>query len=153
MVFAMVAVLASAPRQLPAELLVKGTGRDRVLIRSQFSQNQQGAYDLFARRCTKCHYMARVIDALQTGVAPITRSKFDEKAIPKYVIKMLRKGKSGINKNEGKEIIELLLVARRLAQQPGPSPAPAPRPRPDPSPSSSPAAADAGPGPDAEVTP
>ncbi|MCC6997395.1 MAG: hypothetical protein IT370_22460 [Deltaproteobacteria bacterium] len=140
----------SAPRSAPAELIVIGTGVHRELPPAQFGKAWRGAYDIFVARCTKCHRVARVIDALQLGVTPVTRQKFETTTIPKYVVKMLRKGKSGIAKDEARQIVEFLLAARKLAQRPAapaplPTPpqpaAPTPPPTPTPTPSSSPAPA------------
>jgi hypothetical protein len=121
------AVLVVAVRTPPAQakLLTKGKGKHRVLVREQFSPVQQRRFDLFASRCTRCHNMARSIEALETGMAPITGSKFEEVEIGRYVIKMMRKSKSGISKGDAEELIQFLRYARRLARTPGKD-APAP---------------------------
>jgi hypothetical protein len=103
-----------------ARLLVSGKGKQRELVRAQFSAEQQPRYDLFAKKCTRCHDMARPIEALETGVAPVTGAGFDERSIRRYVIKMMRKSKSGIRKRDAKELVEFLVYARRLAQDPSP---------------------------------
>jgi hypothetical protein len=123
-----------------ARLLVKGKGKERVLVREQFSGAQLQRFDLFVAKCTRCHAMARPIDALQSGIAPVTGAPFDDKSIRTYVIKMMRKTKSGITKRQADELIQFLRYARRLAQQPGPE---APPPPPE----------NAAPAPDAGVTP
>ncbi len=161
-----VLIVVAAPRSAPAELVVIGTGVHRELPPAQFGKAWRGAYDIFVARCTKCHRVARVIDALQLGVTPVTRQKFESTTIPKYVVKMLRKGKSGIAKDEARQIVEFLLAARQLAQRPAaapmPKPAqpatPAPSPTPTPTPTSSPTPAPAAnptptPAPSAPATP
>ncbi len=127
---AIILIVVSTPRPAPAELVVIGTGVHRELPPAQFGKAWRGAYDIFVARCTKCHRVARVIDALQLGVTPVTRQKFETTTIPKYVVKMLRKGKSGIAKDEARQIVEFLLAARKLAQRPAAAPMPPP-PQPD----------------------
>jgi hypothetical protein len=101
-----------------ARLLVKGKGKERVLVREQFSGAQLRRFDLFVTKCTRCHDMGRPIDALETGIAPVTGAPFDERSIRTYVIKMMRKTKSGIGKRDADDLIQFLRFARRLAQQP-----------------------------------
>jgi len=133
----MLATLALV-EQSPADLLVKGEGRNRVLVREQFTPAQRVRYDLFAVKCTKCHAMGRIIDALRWGYTPITGSDFDEAAIRRYVIKMMRKRNSSITKRDARVLTDFLLEARKLAEKPparvAPEPAPAPAPAPTPAP-------------------
>ena len=105
-----------------AELKVRGTGTKRVLVKEQFTGATLARYDLFATRCTKCHAMGRIIDALDWGTTPITGVAFDDPAIRTYVVKMMRKTRSGISKKDAKELVEFLLDARRIANPDGEPP-------------------------------
>jgi hypothetical protein len=61
--------------------------------------------------------MSRPIDALVTGVAPLSGGNFDKPTLKKYVVRMMRKAKSGIRRDEAKEILEFLLYAKALADE------------------------------------
>ncbi len=101
-----------------AELRVQGVGKRQVLVRDQFPAALQPAFDVFARRCTRCHAMARPIAALQTGITPISGGTFETAGIKAYVVKMMRKPNSGIDKDEARMIIDLLRAARARAAAP-----------------------------------
>lgn len=102
------------PRPASAELQVRGEGRAQLLEREQFAQADRSRYDLFAEKCTRCHAMARPIAALLSGTTPISQESFDREGIKKYVVKMMRKPNSGIDKEDAKEIIVFLTAARAL---------------------------------------
>lgn len=104
------------PAAADAQLEVSGDGKDQMLASDQFEGEYRARYELFAVKCTKCHEMARPISALQTGITPITGSEFDKAGMKNYVIKMMRKPKSGIAKAEAKEILLFLMYARELAK-------------------------------------
>src|SRR4030095_14493796 len=107
--FLVLAAVAAPAPSAPADLLVKGEGRDRTLVREQFRPEDRARYDLLAVRCTKCHARGGIIDALRWGLAPITGSVFDDAAIRRYVIKMMRKRKSGISNRDARGLIEFLV--------------------------------------------
>ncbi len=93
-----------------------GTGDKTLLVRDQFSDEMRVRFDVFAVRCTKCHAMARPIAALQTGITPVTGHVFDQTTVKKYVLKMMRKPKSGITKADAKTILEFLTYALAIAE-------------------------------------
>lgn len=100
-----------------ADLRTEGRGRSQTLVREQFPAEEQSRYDLFAERCTQCHVMARPIAALTTGITPVTGGDFDEQGIRRYVVRMMRKPNSGIDRGDAREIVLFLNFARGLAQQ------------------------------------
>jgi len=99
-----------------AELKTVGEGKQQKLVRSQFPGKNAEQYDIFAKKCTKCHAEARPIAALQSGKTPISRGDFDREGIKEYVVKMMRKPNSGIDREQAKDIIEFLEYARSLAK-------------------------------------
>ena len=113
-----VAAVLLTGQQAAAELKVVGKGKRQRLVRSQFTAEQRPRYDVFARKCTKCHAMARPITALRTGRTPVTDSRFDRAGIKRYVIKMMRKPNSGIGRHDAKAVLRFLVYARSLARQP-----------------------------------
>ncbi|HEX3776607.1 MAG TPA: hypothetical protein VHV51_19175 [Polyangiaceae bacterium] len=91
-------------------------GDKMELVPEQFTSDDRARYPLFKQKCTKCHAMSRPIAALRTGITPVTGGKFDEDGIKKYVVKMMRKPKSGIDKDDAKELILFLRDARHIAE-------------------------------------
>ncbi len=98
-----------------AELQTVGKGIKVTLVAEQFDAKYRPGFDIFAKRCTKCHEMSRPIAALQTGITPVSGHDFDAKYIKVYVVKMMRKANSGITKADAKQIILFLRHALKLA--------------------------------------
>ena len=98
------------------ELITKGEGRKKIIVRDQFSEKVRKQYDIFAKKCTQCHSMSRPTSALINGKTPVTGSRFEKRDIKKYVIKMMRKPNSGISKSEAKSILRFLITARIKAK-------------------------------------
>ncbi len=61
--------------------------------------------------------MARPIRALNTGITPVTGGTFDEEGIRRYVVRMMRKPNSEIERADAREIILFLNFARSRAQE------------------------------------
>jgi hypothetical protein len=114
---AMVVVWAGQTSTATADLETVGRGRRQRLVRNQFPPEFRPRYDIFAQRCTKCHAMARPIRALNTGITPVTGGTFDEEGIRRYVVRMMRKPNSEIERADAREIILFLNFARNLAQE------------------------------------
>jgi hypothetical protein len=100
-----------------AKLKTEGTGKAAVLVPGQFSEVMLPRFELFAKKCTRCHEMSRPIAALQTGITPVSGGRFDRKGMKKYVVKMMRKPNSGIAKSDAREILKFILYARKLATE------------------------------------
>ena len=108
-------LIALATSTVSAELKVAGKGKDQRLAPAQFPADQATRLGLFEQRCARCHELARPISALVTGRTPISDSPFDGDGIKTYVVKMMRKPNSGIEKEDAKELITFLTFARQLA--------------------------------------
>jgi mono/diheme cytochrome c family protein len=67
----------------------------------------QADYQLFARRCSKCHSLAR---ALNSGVS-------DDAAWERYVTRMRRQPGSGISREDASQILRFLHYYVREQQQ------------------------------------
>jgi hypothetical protein len=75
---------------------------------SKYPEKMRAAYVIFAKKCSKCHTLARPINA---QVSPPTWWK-------RYIRKMMRKPGSGINKASGKTIYKFLVFhAQRAAKK------------------------------------
>ena len=63
-----------------------------------YSPEMQETYELFARKCSRCHTVARPIN-----------STFDPEEWRKYVYKMMRKPGSGLTPKTAEKIIKFLI--------------------------------------------
>jgi hypothetical protein len=104
------------PARSFAELKTAGKGKEQRLVAEQFPAEQKTRLALFEQRCSHCHELARPISALLTGLTPISSSVFDSDGVKTYVVKMMRKPNSGIDKEDAKELIAFLSFARQLAK-------------------------------------
>jgi hypothetical protein len=89
------------PWTLAATLLLSGaaplrTGADKVNV-DALPENLRESYDVFRVRCSKCHTLARPLNARLRG---------DDWR--NYIKKMMRRPGSGINEKNGAQIFEFL---------------------------------------------
>lgn len=91
-----------------AKLRTVGKGDKLNIDPAMVPPNWKGAFDILQLRCIKCHSMERTVIAISTGIAPVTGQPFDKQATKSYGIKMLRKPKSGMNRDEVKQVIGLM---------------------------------------------
>lgn len=74
---------------------------------SAYAPEMQAKYKVFAKRCTKCHTLARAINC-----------EFAlEDEWERYVKRMMRKPGSNINAAEGKEIFEFLAYDSKIRKK------------------------------------
>lgn len=66
------------------------------------------AFGIMKEKCVQCHTMERTVKAIVTGVAPITGQLFDKQATKAYAIKMMRKPKSNMSRDEIKKTYQLM---------------------------------------------
>lgn len=94
------AVVALAAGQEPSsdERLAQFDSGPETIDVSSYPEEMQRSYDLFARKCSKCHTLARPINS--------------DYALPeewsRYVKRMMRKPGSEISPKDGKQIYEFL---------------------------------------------
>ena len=91
-----------------AGLKVTGKGSDMQFDSAGFPPDMKAAYQLMKVKCVKCHTLERAVVAVQTGVAPITGTVFNQSATRAYGIKMMRKPDANISPKEAKTIVGLL---------------------------------------------
>ncbi len=93
------AMVAIASEPSSPETLAKYDSGPATIDVSGYPAESQDGYKIFAQRCTKCHSLARPINA--------------DYALPdewsRYVKRMMRKPGSGISKKDGKAIYEFLV--------------------------------------------
>ena len=95
------------------QLKIIGTGKNLDVDANHFNDIQTQQYGVFKQRCSQCHEISRPLQAVETGISPVSQQTFGLKQIKRYVIKMMRKPNSGITKPEAKQII---LFLRNLKQ-------------------------------------
>ena len=91
MIFAL-RVPQATPKTYPAD---KGPNFIDV---TAYSPKMQGSYELFTRKCSRCHTIARPIN-----------STFNAEEWRKYVYKMMRKPGSGLTPKTTEKIIKFLI--------------------------------------------
>jgi hypothetical protein len=91
-----------------AGVKVVGKEGSREFDSSGFPPDKKASYKLMKTYCTKCHTLDRVVQAVETGIAPNTWQPFDQKAAKTYVERMMRKNSKNMPKEEVKAIVDLL---------------------------------------------
>lgn len=103
-----VALLAVAPVQVYAKIKTVGSGDKITFDASQIPADMKGAFEIMKVKCIQCHTMERTVISIQSGIAPVTGQPFDKNATKSYGIKMLRKPKSNMSRDEVKQVVGLL---------------------------------------------
>ena len=85
-----------------------GEGEAVQMDTANFTDEQRKRYEVFDAKCSRCHTLKRPVQAVETGLSPISNKPFQRKHIKKYVVKMMRKPNSQIEKKEAREIILFL---------------------------------------------
>lgn len=93
-----------------AKMPTIGEGEKIQFDPSVIPAEHKAAYETMAKKCSnpKCHSIARVVSAVNTGKAPMTKVVFDKNAAKAYGVKMMRQPDSNIDKNEAAAIVKLL---------------------------------------------
>lgn len=95
-----------------AGLKVVGQGDNKRFDPTDFPQDVKEKYAMAevkcANRTSNCHAFGRTVDAIMTGIGPVSKMPFDKEAAKAYGVKMMRKPDSGMNKKEAKAVVELL---------------------------------------------
>ena len=106
----LVAVMLVGTVSANAEAKVKtiGSGDKLAFDPKSIPAEYKAAFDTMNIRCIQCHTQERTVIAIQTGIAPVTGQPFDKTATKAYGIKMLRKPKSNMSRDEVKQVVNLL---------------------------------------------
>jgi hypothetical protein len=93
-----------------AALKVVGDGVDRRFDPTGWPAEMQQNYQLMEVKCsvTDCHSLDRTVEAVTSGVMPLSKKTFDKKEAKAYGVKMMRMPNSGIDKSEAKTLVELM---------------------------------------------
>jgi hypothetical protein len=103
-----VALFATASTEAHAKIRSVGKGDKMNFDPSQIPSDLKGAFEIMKVKCIQCHTQERTVIAIQTGIAPVTGQPFDKQATKAYGIKMLRKPKSNMTREEVKQVVNLM---------------------------------------------
>lgn len=101
-------LLALAATPVHAKIKSVGKGDKMNFDPSQIPADLKGAFEIMKTKCIQCHTMERTVIAIQTGIAPVTGQPFDKQATKAYGIKMLRKPKSNMTRDDVKHVVNLM---------------------------------------------
>lgn len=91
-----------------AKIRAVGKGDKMNFDPAQIPADLKGAFEIMKVKCIQCHTQERTVIAIQTGIAPVTGQPFDKQATKAYGIKMLRKPKSNMTREEVKQVVNLM---------------------------------------------
>jgi uncharacterized membrane protein len=101
-------VFAAMSVQAHAKIKSVGKGDKMNFDPSQIPADFKPAFEIMKIKCISCHTQERTVIAIQTGIAPVTGQPFDKQATKAYGIKMLRKPKSNMSREEIKQVVNLM---------------------------------------------
>jgi hypothetical protein len=101
-------VVAALSVQADARINAIGKGDKMNFDPAQIPADLKPAFEVMKVKCIQCHTMERTVISIQTGIAPVTGQPFDKQATKAYGIKMLRKPKSNMNRDEVRQVVNLM---------------------------------------------
>jgi len=104
----LLALLSIVATPVHAKIRAVGKGDKMNFDPSQIPADLRGAFEIMKVKCIQCHTQERTVIAIQTGIAPVTGQPFDKQATKAYGIKMLRKPKSNMTRDEVKQVVNLM---------------------------------------------
>jgi len=108
MIVVMIGVTLLIPAVSQARVKTVGSGATLNFDPKGIPAKYFDAFSVMQAKCTQCHTMERTVKAITTGVAPITGQLFDKQATKAYAIKMMRKPKSNMSREEIKQVYQLM---------------------------------------------
>lgn len=106
--FILLALLAVVATPVHAKIKSVGRGDKMNFDPAQIPSDLKEAFEIMKTKCIQCHTQERTVIAIQTGIAPVTGQPFDKQATKAYGIKMLRKPKSNMTRDDVKKVVELM---------------------------------------------
>jgi hypothetical protein len=104
----LLALFAVVATPVHAKINAVGKGDKMNFDPGQIPADLKPAFAIMNVKCIQCHTQERTVISIQTGIAPVTGQPFDKQATKAYGIKMLRKPKSNMNREEVKKVIDLM---------------------------------------------
>ena len=106
--FMLFALLVAVSTPVQAKIKSVGKGDKMNFDPAQIPADLKGAFEIMKIKCIQCHTQERTVIAIQTGIAPVTGQPFDKQATKAYGIKMLRKPKSNMTRDDIKQVVNLM---------------------------------------------
>ena len=106
--FILFALLVAVSTPVHARIKSVGKGDKMNFDQSQIPADLKNAFEIMKVKCIQCHTQERTVIAIQTGIAPVTGQPFDKQATKAYGIKMLRKPKSNMTRDDIKQVVNLM---------------------------------------------
>jgi len=106
--FILLALLVVFSTPVHARINSVGRGDKMNFDPSQIPGDLKPAFEIMKVKCIQCHTMERTVISIQTGIAPVTGQPFDKQATKAYGIKMLRKPKSNMTRDDVKKVVDLM---------------------------------------------
>jgi hypothetical protein len=91
-----------------AQLKVIGQGDAMRLDAEKFPAEMKKNYEILLSKCTTCHSLKIIIQAVRTGQGPLSREPFNKKSAREFVTSMMRQTGADINNQDAKAVINLM---------------------------------------------
>lgn len=91
-----------------AGVKVIGDGDGKRFDPAGFPPAMKSNYEILKAKCVKCHSMERLVEAVTTGISPISGQPFDRNAVKAYGMKMTRKNDANMSKREIAATVDLM---------------------------------------------
>lgn len=91
-----------------AEVSVIGGKGFREFDPSGFPPGKKLSYKTMKARCTKCHNLDRVVQAIQSGIAPISWQPFDQNSAASYGARLMQKANKDMSDEEVRSVVDLM---------------------------------------------
>ena len=75
---------------------------------SNFPPDKKLSYKIMKAHCTQCHTLDRVVQAIETGIAPISWQPFDQNSAKSYGENRMKKANESMTRGEVKSVVELM---------------------------------------------
>jgi len=108
--FLLTVLVAGTPSEAKKKVFPEDKGPKTINV-SKYPPKMQSYYKLFAKKCSKCHTLAR----------PINSKKATQKDWEAYIAKMRKKPNSGIGKAEADRILQFLVYDGKVRKLKGKS--------------------------------
>ncbi|MBI4815240.1 MAG: hypothetical protein HY791_03210 [Deltaproteobacteria bacterium] len=87
------------------------------ISRDELPPHLRAGHAVFLERCRQCHELKRPLEALATGVGPVSGTTFEANEIKQYVVRMMRKRGSKISREDAVILVQLLVYIREVAKR------------------------------------
>ena len=91
-----------------AGLVIVGETGFREYDPANFPPDKKLSYKIMKQRCTKCHTLDRVVQAIGTGIAPDSWLPFDQNSARAYGDGLMRSANASMSKEEIASVIDLM---------------------------------------------